>query len=54
MTKMALQLKAMVQLHANAKEREYAVSRELSPNLDEAVESSLTKSSSDEVKSAPR
>ena len=47
-------LKAMVTAHADLKEKEYDKAKELSPNLNEAVEKSLAKSSADETTSSAR
>lgn len=47
-------LKEVVTAHADAKEKQCAKAHELSPNLDEPVQKSLAKRSSDEVQSTPR
>ena len=45
---------AKVAMQSDEKEKEHATAMELSKNLNEAVEKSLVKSSSDEARSSPR
>jgi hypothetical protein len=44
----------IVQCHSDIKEQESVTATNLSANLNEAVEKTLVKSSSDEAKSCPR
>jgi hypothetical protein len=46
--------KARVNAHSAMKEKENVVAQDLSKDLDEAVEKSFAKSSSDEARSSPR
>jgi hypothetical protein len=54
MKKNSRKAKTDVQVHSNLKEQENATATSLSSNLDEAVEKSLAKSSSDEARSTSR
>lgn len=53
MNKNALKGKKKVAAQSDVKEKENCTAIDLSKNLNEAVEESLTKSSSDEVQSSP-
>jgi len=54
MKKNSAKRKACVQAHSDNKEQQSHTATELSTNLNEAVEKSISKSSSDEVRSTPQ
>jgi hypothetical protein len=54
MTNKSANDKALVKCHSDIKEQESVKAKDLSANLNEAVEKSLVKSSSDEAQSSPR
>lgn len=54
MTKRSAKIRAKVHAHADIKEQEHSTAIDLSADLNEAVEKSIVKCSTDEAMSSPR